>query len=204
MIAAWRLARDLGRSRAIARDIAEALDRTRGAIARDPVDARDRPRYLAHRLVEALDCADVNLADVNLVFTLGRAHELLSDLVQAVDLDRARGDFGFARDLARDLVGDLNLASARALRNRGSIRARRSRRAACVVPSAAGLLAAAARLLPAADRTRYAEEYLSELWDLAQSGAGRLRQLGYALRQLRSGLSVGFALRSPRRSGAAP
>jgi len=73
-----------------------------------------------------------------------------------------------------------------------------------VVPSAAGLLAVAVRPLPVADRTRYAEEYRSELWELTQSGAGRWRQLRYALRQLRSSLSVGFALRSPRRRGAAP
>jgi hypothetical protein len=73
-----------------------------------------------------------------------------------------------------------------------------------VVPSAAGLLTAAARLLPAADRARYAEEYRSELCDLAQSGDGRLRQFLYALRQLLRVLPMGFALRSPRRRSAAP
>lgn len=72
-----------------------------------------------------------------------------------------------------------------------------------VIHSAAGLLAVAARLLPTGDRDRYAEEYRSELWDLTQAGAGRIRQLQYALRQFRSTLPVVVALRSPRRRGAA-
>ncbi len=89
---------------------------------------------------------------------------------------------------------------------REAIRARGSREsnAKRVVCSAAGLLTAASRLLPAGDRARYAEEYRSELWDLAQGGAGRLGQLWYALRQLRSVLPMSLALRSPRRRSAAP
>jgi hypothetical protein len=73
-----------------------------------------------------------------------------------------------------------------------------------VVPSAAALLTAAARLLPAADRARYAQEYRSELWALAHSGAGRLRQLQYVLRQFRTALPMAAALRSPRRRSATP
>lgn len=73
-----------------------------------------------------------------------------------------------------------------------------------VVPLAARLLTAAAYPLPDGDRVRYAEEYRAELWDLAQAGAGRIRQLRYALRQLRNALPTGFALRSLRRRSAAP
>ncbi len=73
-----------------------------------------------------------------------------------------------------------------------------------VAPSAASLLAAAAFLLPRVERSQFAEEYQSELWELTQSGAVRLCQLRYALRQLRSAPSVGFALRSPQRRSAAP
>jgi hypothetical protein len=73
-----------------------------------------------------------------------------------------------------------------------------------VAPWAAGLLATAARLLPAADRARYADEYRSELWELAHAGAGCLRQLRYALRQFRRAPSMGFTLRSPHRRSAAP
>lgn len=78
------------------------------------------------------------------------------------------------------------------------------RRARRVPSSAAGLLATAARLLPAADADRYAEEYLSELWELAESGAGRLRQLLYAVRQLLRALPMRFMLRSPRRRSTTP
>ena len=73
-----------------------------------------------------------------------------------------------------------------------------------VAPSAASLLTTAARLLPAAHRGRYAEEYRSELWDLAQAGAGRMRQLRYAFCQLRSALPMSVTLRSPRRRSSAP
>jgi hypothetical protein len=84
--------------------------------------------------------------------------------------------------------------------DRGACRVRPRRSA----PSAAGLLAATAFLLPRAERARFAEEYQSELWELAQSGAPRLFQLLYALHQLRSAPSLGFALRSPHRRSAAP
>jgi hypothetical protein len=73
-----------------------------------------------------------------------------------------------------------------------------------VVPAAARLLAAAVCPLPDGDRARYAEEYRAELWDLVQAGAGRVRQLRYALRQVRNALPTGFALRSLRRRSAAP
>lgn len=69
---------------------------------------------------------------------------------------------------------------------------------------AADLLAAASRLLPAAERERYFEEYLAELWELAQSGAGRSQQLQYVIRQLRNVFPMSFALRSPRRRSAVP
>jgi hypothetical protein len=67
--------------------------------------------------------------------------------------------------------------------------------------SACGLTDAAAFFLPRADRARYAAEYRSELWDLAQSGAGHLRQLLYALRQFRAAVPLVFVLRSLRRKG---
>jgi hypothetical protein len=79
----------------------------------------------------------------------------------------------------------------------------RRRRAAQVGSTAAGLLSVAARLLPTADRPRYAEEYACELYELARSGGGRWRQLRYALSQVRSAPRMRFALRSPRRRSVA-
>jgi hypothetical protein len=87
------------------------------------------------------------------------------------------------------------------LRNRAAPEQRTDRR---VAVSATHLLTAAVRLLPAAERARYAEEYCSELRELAQAGAGRIAQLRYALRQLRNAPSMGLAVRSPRRRSAAP
>jgi len=118
-------------------------------------------------------------------------------------LERIR-DRAFARDrvAARDRVVARVSAFARASARR--VVARGQHGARQVVPLAAGLLAVASCLLPAGDRARYAEEYRSEQWDLAQSGAGRLRQLRYALHQLLGALPLRFVLRSPRRRGAAP
>lgn len=66
------------------------------------------------------------------------------------------------------------------------------------------LVGVAARLLPAADRARYGEEYRSELWDLASADAGRRAQLGYAFRQLLAAVPLRAAVLTPRRKNACP
>jgi hypothetical protein len=71
-----------------------------------------------------------------------------------------------------------------------------------VVPSADCLLAAAARLLPAADRARYIEEYRSELWQIAHAGRSARSQMLYALRQLASSVRLHAELRTPRQRKA--
>jgi hypothetical protein len=53
-----------------------------------------------------------------------------------------------------------------------------------VAPFAGRMVGHTTRLLPAADRARYAEEFRSELWDLAEIGAGRCQQVLYAASQL--------------------
>ena len=73
-----------------------------------------------------------------------------------------------------------------------------------VMPSAARLLATAARLLPATDRARYAEEYRSELWEIAHAGQPRRRQVHYASRQVISSLRLRAELLAPRRRRASP
>jgi hypothetical protein len=117
---------------------------------------------------------------------------LANDLARIRD---ATWGLGLAHDLSRVQDSVRDLTSIRAA-------ARRQRSVSLVPPWAAGLLAAA-RLLPAADRARYLEEYQAELWVMAWSGAGRLRRLRYALRQLLRILPLGVALRSPRRRSAA-
>ena len=112
------------------------------------------------------------------------------------------------RQVLRTCPVDQQLALESAVREllsqRRSPGDRRQRSTRRIAPLAAGLLAAASRLLPAADRDRYDGEYRSELWERAQSGAGRLGQLRYALGQLRRAPRVALALRSPRHRGAAP
>ncbi|MGI5227387.1 hypothetical protein [Actinoallomurus sp. CA-142502] len=66
--------------------------------------------------------------------------------------------------------------------------------------SARQLLQVATRLLPGCDRARYAEEFRSELWDLA--GAGRWQQILYAARQLLRAGHLRIELKAPRRSKA--
>jgi hypothetical protein len=90
---------------------------------------------------------------------------------------------------------------SRVSHNRAEVPRKRSTR---VGRSADHLLAVAVRMLPSAGRTRYAEEYRAELWDLAQSGAGRSRQLRYALRQLGHAIAMGRALGPARRRSALP
>ena len=128
-----------------------------------------------------------------------RARALAERYAKAHDLDDDR-----AIDLIRALAFGLPLAVLNRVFGRGRPHARGDFEATQVARWPSGLLAASVRLLPATDRARYAEEYQSELRDLAQAGGGRIRQLRYALRQLRGAPAMGFALRSPRRRSAAP
>jgi hypothetical protein len=155
----WRLVPDL---RALARS---------GDLARDLRDlARDLNRDLGKDRTLDRDLArDLGLRDAR---DLYRYPDRYFDR----DLDRAR-DLRLTRDSARDLARAFERTDGR-----GQLGARR------VVRSAVSLLAAASWLLPAANRGRYAEEYRAELWDLAQAGAGRIRQLRYAFCQLRNAL----------------
>jgi hypothetical protein len=61
-----------------------------------------------------------------------------------------------------------------------------------------------ARLLPEADRARYAEEFRCEVWELAAAGTGRWGQLARAARVLTRARETRAALRAPARRGALP
>lgn len=171
-----------GRADALALALDGAGSRAELACARDLADDLARIYARLHGQVDA-------------AMTAAAARPMLTPpeaSARAVDGSLA-GATDTATDLVRELVNAVGLADAGGQR--------RTRR---VVPSATGLLAAAVRLLPAADRGRYAAEYLSELWDLAQFGAGRLGQLRYAFCQLVRALPMRLALRGARRRSAAP
>jgi hypothetical protein len=117
----------------------------------------------------------------------------------ASDLTRIRDNalgLVFAGNLIQAHHDVRDLATSRA--------AARMQRSIRQVPALAAWLLAAVRLLPAADRTRYAEEYRSELWDLTRPGAGRLRLLGYVMRQLLRILPLCCVLRAPRHGSPVP
>jgi hypothetical protein len=200
------LASDLTR----ARDIASTLYFTIGL---DPDSDRD--------LVRDLDRARDRASGI--ASNLARARTLPSDLTRAralaSTLDRARGqalqlergldrDHYYALNLAGGLCTALESAGASALVVISALEQAHARGLAnglgLVGGSARRLAAAAVRLLPAADRARYAEEYLSELQDLARAGESRRRQAAYALRQLRSALVLRGELLAPSRRKAAP
>ena len=140
--------------------------------------------------------------------SLGYIYQQLGDLVQAqahygqaIEAYREIGtSFGETHSQARlgDVLGlEDDSRTARAA-------AQGQHRVGRVAPSAARLLAVVAGLLPADDRDRYAEEYRSELWEIAHAGQPRRRQLHYAFRQVVSFPRLCAELRVPRRRGAAP
>ena len=124
-----------------------------------------------------------------------RARALNRVIASARDLARALN-----RDLPADLDDDLNFVSTLALAR--AVRGQRG--AGRVVPLAGRLLLAAARLLPAGDRARYAEEFRSEPTEIARAGAGRRGQLAYAARVVMSARRLRADQRAPRRRRAAP
>jgi len=191
------LAHDFARARALdgylASDLADALADARASYSNPALE---------RAFARALDSALARALDIDLCSARALYRSRASDLAHALStLDSTR-----ALVLARDVDSARDLRSARALYRAYALDSAEGRvrpAARGVAPSAAGLLAAATRLLPAAHRSRYAEEYRCELWDIAQAGAGRARQLRYALRQFRSAVPMSIMLRSPRRRGSA-
>lgn len=175
------------------------------AIARELEFARDR----AHELEAALDQTRLN-----------RAREIVGDLAAHLDLVRdlvceigpVRG-LDLDLDLVRSLDHDLDLNSARGVvvvLERAGAQARKIvvelgavaaldgvlakgqvRTAAC----AGWLVRVALRILPAAERTRYGEEWRGELWDLAEGSARRRRQTHHAMRLVVRAWPVRYGIR---------
>ena len=71
------------------------------------------------------------------------------------------------------------------------------------VRAADWLLVATARVVPVAERGRYAEEFRSELWELAAGGGGTVAQVSYAVRLLAGCVRLRRELRPGRRRGVA-
>jgi hypothetical protein len=195
-------ARDLALDLEAARDHARtnapdhALDRD---LDRDLDRALDRALGLAHTLDRDRDRGLYLELDHALEYVLAVVLAIDSDPDYSRNLERIRAG---ARDLAQDLHLIRRLIRVQATEYQESIpRSAESPepvRVRRVTASAVRLAGAAARLLPAGERARFGEEYRSELWDLAQAGAGRRQQLGYATRQLGRTAPLRLAVLAPR------
>ena len=168
-VLAHALARDASNAES-ARELFHEVDRI-SALSRDFGQARDVARDLARAHGRASYLTNIGEPSHTRALALTPALELAeigaSASVRANATARtATNDTG--HDLTNDAVPQ------------------QEHRIGRVTPSAGRLLAAAAQLLPAADRARYVEEYHSELYEIAVAGRlfPRLRQLRYAFWQI--------------------
>lgn len=158
---------------------------------------------------------------------LGRIHACARGLAHAVTEEAAELDR--TRVMARQLVIDLGLASQRAcayVDNRRELlvslhSARKSAEnlvhaldeqasavqsavvAVRVSTPAQWLMDLALHALPVMERSRYAEEWRSELWDLAEGPGRRRRQVVHALRTAACAVPQRSGIREGRRRAAA-
>ncbi|MFD0686025.1 hypothetical protein [Actinomadura fibrosa] len=194
------LDRDLDRILARARDLDRDL--VRSHVVDFDLDL-DLVSDLVRDFVRALDLDHALHRDLDRAFKLNRglSRALVRSLarvrfrVLVRDLDRA-----LSLDLDLDLVhvclGKLTRAVAQARERLAEVQealpsvtnaavGRSGKRAGALLASTAVRAAGwAVRMLPSADRPRYAEEFRSELWELAAADAGRWRQVRHAVRLL--------------------
>ena len=148
--------------------------------------------------------------DDDLAADVDAARGLVSDIASAVGggIEHVRAvDLEMAQDLAIELRSALRHARAvaLALHREDTWSSRRMRRSAVVEAwSARKVVGIAARLVQVDHRARYAEEFRGELHELAAAGAGRIRQLNYAVSQLLRAPALRIELRSGRRRSASP
>lgn len=200
--------RDIARAQDVARDIAGNL-----ASARDIAEAVD------------LDLELVSGITAELQFVSSIANGTVRELATASDLTTALkktrilaaallavGDCDLDLDSEIDISLALTITGARsdAIALAGRLDVIRSddvadqMRGNCAVRVAVLLAGVAARLLPTGGHARYAEEYRSELHELAAAGNPRRSQVRYALRLLQTALPLRIELRDPLRRKAGP
>ena len=172
----------------------------------------------AIQLLDALDEASYRIIhDLNSVSFA--AHELAQGISNGCDAEK---DGLFALAIGEALkhsrhpwvVTDMRLTSLRAnlrLLSKAILRVpgmqdprERVRRHSpgSVTSLARTLLAAAARLVPVADRPRYAAEFRAELADIAAAGGNRRAQVAYAARLVAAAPRLRIELKVPRRRRA--
>jgi hypothetical protein len=191
-------------ARAIARDRASAYSVSLDCASdRDRAELRELAGVIAFagpsagNLDRARILAGASASDLDVALALKHALERTHARALHVDTDLA-GDLDVvisrASTLARDLRRGHEFTAAESSQGE-------EKRAA---PLAKQLLKAAPILLPASTRTRYAEEFQSELTELAIAGAGKFRQLTHVTRVIISISRLRADLHAPKRRGAAP
>ena len=205
------------RARTLARNldytVARAINRSNG-----PAPDLNRASDLAYNLTRDLaNTRDLLLAsELNYVHDMAAARAYADEIVRLVArADTRARSVAAARprpgDVARSRPGDGDInqlhdpALTVARGQRGILTVARGQRGIeHVAPSAGFLLSVTARLLPAGDRAHFSEEFLSELWEVAHAGTGRLGQLAYSARQLGRAWSLRAELQGPHRRRAVP
>jgi len=146
-----------------------------------------RHRDLAGKLAAAL----VESADPKLAYKL--AIRLAGELIDAKEYFYRAQYFGsnaerftaiWRAQQANEIVFQLALLTGEGLQEREAPRPGEHQIATRPVAAAVWPLGVLTLALPSGHRARYHEEFQSELYELAASGASRWRQLGYAFRQL--------------------
>ena len=199
---------DLGRARGRASELALILD---GAYnqARGWEGLINQVRNLSRDVIGELVKTRARYGGVSAVtLELARTHTPYDDhaCASALNHERARAkragrDLPHARDLTRDLARARTLT--RALVVDVTRAATQQHMAEQVVPLADHLLSVASRLLPVSDRARYAEEFWSELAEIALARTRRRAQLAYASHAIVSAWRLRAELWAPRdRKGA--
>jgi hypothetical protein len=193
---------DPGRTRAQANDLAKGLARTRDQandLAKGLARTNAHDPELASCLERARDYASRVASAMSAARDLHRPNDIVEVCDRASRLAGAcAGVSMLAYDLAIQLHSEAQPATAIADDEGEGRLARR------IAPLAGRLVTAAAQMLPAADRSRFAAEYRSELWHLAAADEGRWKQLKYAARQLTRAVPLRLALVAARGRKATP
>jgi hypothetical protein len=186
-------ARNLALVHAQAQSLAHAIEH---AIDCDLVPEGYLDRALAHALDQAQSLSNDRDQDNDVanVFNAASLHARDNDLIHGFDPDAAVRRVVRLLDSARRNAGLLMDVGNKAAVDRVGVR---------VSGSARWLVGVASRMVPVAERSRYAEEWRGELWELGQQTQRfRRRQLVHALRLLSRAWGVRGGVRAARRRPA--
>ncbi|MEU9955061.1 hypothetical protein [Streptomyces sp. NPDC050982] len=202
------LAEDRARDRALLRSLARVIDQVRQARLFPSADDESEDR-LGLASDDYLGLAQVRTCISELVVVLNVVDRFF-DLDLDLDVDLARG-LGRVRDLARDfdldLVRDLDRVMGRVVDpadQPSRVDFEPSGRPQAETPVqvslwARGFLGGALLMLPQLERARYAEEWRSDLRQLAERPRGRLQQVSYGFGLLMASHGVRRAVLQGRR-----